>query len=153
MRKWVHAGSRALATAALGLAEAACGTDRRESPDTAGTEGPAPAAPGVQVVGEVASVHTSEGFVLIRRTGRRSLPTTLAYFSVAKDGRTASLRLTGERLGRFFAADIQDGQPVAGDLVVARGVLPESTPAVTPAGPMRPQNRPAGLPDAIRRSN
>lgn len=86
-----------------------------------------------QVVGQVASVHLDGGFVLIRRFGTGGLPEGYVYNSQGKDGRTAGLRPTGERLGRFYAADITGGGAEIGDLVVGRR-LPEG--AVAPSTPL-----------------
>ena len=73
----------------------------------------------VRVVGEIASVHP-EGFVLIRRHAQGFFGSGNLISSLSPEGNTASLRLTGETLGRYFAADIQEGRPATGDLVIVR---------------------------------
>lgn len=127
----------------LGLLVSACGSGTAPEPEAEGEPPPIPP----RVVGEIASVHPEEGFVLIRRTGLATLPAGMAYSSVGADGRTAALRLTGERLGRFFAADIGGGDPAAGDLVVVRSLPQGSQPSLTPA-PAGVPDRPMGLPEA-----
>lgn len=67
--------------------------------------------------------------------------------SIGTDGRTAALRLTGERLGRYIAADILNGTPVREDVVVVRRLPSESRPDETPANPV-PGQRDPGLPGA-----
>ena len=75
----------------------------------------------MRVVGEIASVHPNEKFVLIKRYfqgGGFGEGTLIA--SVSPGGVTSSLVLTGETLGRYHAADIQEGSPSNGDVVVVR---------------------------------
>ena len=75
----------------------------------------------MRVVGEIASVHPNEKFVLIKRYfqgGGFGEGTLIA--SVSPGGVTSSLLLTGETLGRYHAADIQEGSPSNGDVVVVR---------------------------------
>ena len=79
----------------------------------------------LRIVGEIASVHVEERFVLIKRyvqSGGFGQETLIA--SVSAEGVTCSLVLTGERLGRYYAADIREGNPSKGDVVVVRQ-LPE----------------------------
>jgi hypothetical protein len=92
-----------------------------------------------QLVGEVASVHAEEGFVLIRRFGGGGLPQGYVFHSSNASGETTSLRPTGERLGKFYAADITAGTPEAGDFVLARR-LPEAAaaPSIPTTEPKKP---------------
>jgi hypothetical protein len=85
-------------------------------------------AASIQLVGEVASVHLDEGFVLIRRYGGGRLPQGFEFYTRSPTGDTASLRPTGEQMGRFYAADIAGGVPKAGDVVIGRR-LPEGSEA------------------------
>ncbi len=102
------------------------------------------AAASTQLIGEVASVHTAEGFVLIKRFGGGSLPEGFVFHSQGAGGETASLRPTGEKLGRFYAADITGGTPQAGDFVMGRR-LPEA--AESPSVPtLEPPKAGSGLP-------
>jgi hypothetical protein len=89
--------------------------------------------PPVRLVGEIASLHREEGFVLIHRYAQGNFGKDGLLSSMSPDGTTASLRLTGERLGRYFAADIQEGSPSQGDLVIARRLPAE---AVAPSSPV-----------------
>ncbi len=86
-----------------------------------GEDGEAPGISSMRVVGEIASVHPNEKFVLIKRYfqgGGFGEGTLIA--SVSPGGVTSSLVLTGETLGRYHAADIQEGSPSNGDVVVVR---------------------------------
>jgi len=85
-----------------------------------------------RVIGEVASVYLEEGFVLIRRYGGGDLPPSHVYSTVGPGGRTATLKPTGERSGRFYAADVTAGQVERGDSVVLRRLPEGSGPEMTP---------------------
>ena len=92
----------------------------------------------LRIVGEIASVHAVEKFVLIKRYvqgGGFGQGTLIA--SVSPEGVTCSLSLTGERLGRYYAADIQEGNPSKGDVVVVRQ-LPEGSVAPARSIPVAP---------------
>jgi hypothetical protein len=97
------------------------------------------ASASLRVVGEIASVHLVEEFVLIKRYvqgGKFGQGTLIA--SVSPGGVTSSLALTGERLGRYYAADIQEGRPSKGDVVIVRQ-LPEASVAPVTSAPAAPQ--------------
>ena len=134
-----------LAAVLLAGGLASCGSDPGE--EGAGEKPAEPTPALARVVGEIASVHESEGFVLIRRIGVKSLPAG-SYMSIGTDGRTAALRLTGERLGRYFAADVLNGTPAREDVVVVRRLPSESRPDETPADPIprAPVPSPSGAP-------
>ena len=77
-------------------------------------------APPMRTIGEIVSVHSDEKFVLVKRFLQAGAFGSELIASVSPDGTTSSLILTGEKLGRFYAADIQEGKPSRGDLVVIR---------------------------------
>ena len=82
--------------------------------------------------------------MLIRRYPHGAMGTEVLLSSHSPDGTTASLRLTGERLGRYYAADLQEGTPKKGDQVIARR-LPEGSNAPStpvPQVPVSPENAP-----------
>ncbi|GAA5481851.1 hypothetical protein [Haloferula sargassicola] len=99
----------------LSFALWSCGTDEPES------EPVSPTAP--RLVGKVASLHASEGFVLIETYGDTVLGRDLLLTTQGEAGRSASLTVSGEHLGRFAAADIKAGDVKAGDAVYARPTL------------------------------
>jgi len=101
--------------------------------------------PRTMIVGQVASVHQADRFVLIKRHGPGAFGPDMLYSAVNPDGTSASLRPTGEKLGRFHAADILEGTPSAGDLVIARQMPPEALPRSSPV----PQPGPIGGPKPV----
>ena len=101
-----------------------------------GEDGEAPGISSMRVVGEIASVHPNEKFVLIKRYfqgGGFGEGTLIA--SVSPGGVTSSLVLTGETLGRYHAADIQEGSPSNGDVVVVRQAVEEDIDGPTESFP------------------
>ena len=71
------------------------------------------------IVGRIASVSRRGKFVLIQKLGTGTLPKGVIYQSRGPDGRTASLRLSGERIRDFFAADLLSGKTDKGNAVIA----------------------------------
>ena len=85
------------------------------------TKGPGEVrAPPMRTIGEIVSVHSDENFVLVKRFLQAGTFGSDLIASVSPEGTTSSLILTGEKLGRFYAADIKEGKPSRGDLVVIR---------------------------------
>ncbi len=82
--------------------------------------------PKSQVVGRIASVSARSEFVLIQKYGAGKLPTQGIYQTVGDDGRSASIRPSGERVRDFYAADITDGEVKSGDAVIFRVMTPEA---------------------------
>ena len=74
-------------------------------------------APPMRTIGEIVSVHSDENFVLVKRFLHAGTFGSDLIASVSPEGTTSSLILTGEKLGRFYAADIKEGKPSRGDLV------------------------------------
>ena len=77
-----------------------------------------------KMVARVASVNKAANYVLIQRFGRLVVPEnailyTLGIHSV-EDNSAASIKVTGERLGQFLAADILSGELAVGDAVYLR---------------------------------
>lgn len=75
--------------------------------------------PDQMIVGRIASVSARGQFVLIQKIGTGTLPKGIIYQSRGPDGRTASLRPSGERVRDFFAADLLSGEAKKGDAVIA----------------------------------
>lgn len=73
----------------------------------------------LRIVGRIASVSKAGQFVLIQKYGPGFLPANALYQSRGSDGRTSSLRPSGERVRDFFAADLLNGNPQKGDAVLA----------------------------------
>ena len=72
-----------------------------------------------QIIGRIASVSSTGGFVLIQKYSAGKMPVNTIIQTSGPDGRTASLKPSGERVRNFFAADIVNGQVQIGDAVVA----------------------------------
>lgn len=75
------------------------------------------------IVGRIASISSDRTFVLIQAYGSWNIPTGTILISQGSEGRTANLRVTGEKLGQYAAADLQSGNLIAGDAVIHRPAL------------------------------
>lgn len=72
-----------------------------------------------QIIGRIASVSSTGGFVLIQKYSAGKMPVNTIIQTSGADGRTASLMPSGERVQNFFAADIVNGEVQIGDAVAA----------------------------------
>ncbi|MEY3394128.1 MAG: hypothetical protein RL346_364 [Verrucomicrobiota bacterium] len=70
-----------------------------------------------KLIGRIASVHSRGNFALIQSYGPWNIESGTILASVGEKGRTANLRVTGEKTGQFAAADIQSGSLEVGDAV------------------------------------
>ncbi|MGB2454512.1 MAG: hypothetical protein ACPIG7_07955 [Akkermansiaceae bacterium] len=82
-------------------------------------EGQITEGPDQIIVGRIASVSKRGKFVLIQKLGPGTLPKGIIYQSRGPDGRSASLRPSGERVRDFFAADLLSGETEKGFAVIA----------------------------------
>lgn len=77
-----------------------------------------------KMVARVASVNAEAKYVLIQRFGKLDIPDDSILYTIgseaAGDPSAASIKVTGERLGQFLAADIITGQLSVGDAVYLR---------------------------------
>ncbi len=87
-------------------------------------------------IGIVESVNPEQKFVLIRTELRIAVTPGTVLESHAMNGAKASLVVTPERKMNFLSADVREGVPAAGDVVV----LPahSTAPAPVPAGGSSP---------------
>jgi hypothetical protein len=95
-----------------------------------------------KLVGKIASVPADKRFVLIQSYGKWDIEAGRILTTRGAENRTANLRVTGEALGEFAAADVQSGPVEAGDAVYSQHVakpVPEPAP-VEP--PLPPENKP-----------
>jgi hypothetical protein len=124
-----------LVAAAFSLAASSCGTTKpkpdatKEEPKTAPVEGP-------KLVGRVASVPAEKKFILIQSYGKWEGETGQILTTRGPENRTANLKITGEKLGEFAAADIQSGLVEVGDAVYFQHV---PKPVTAPSPPEAPQ--------------
>lgn len=102
-----------LLSACLVLCLPSCGLLPRWRPATP----PGEEQPASLYVGQIASIHPQEGFVLIRRLPSIEIASGTILISTGPTGQVANLRVTGESLGQMIAADIQSGSPQIGDSV------------------------------------
>ena len=72
-----------------------------------------------QIIGRIASVSSTGGFVLIQKYSVGKMPVNAIIQASGPGGRTASLKPSGERVRNFFAADIVNGEVQIGDAVAA----------------------------------
>ena len=86
-----------------------------------------PTAP--RLVGRIASIHTEDGFALIEGFGDAVLTEGLLLSSRGENERSATMTVSGERMGRFTAADVKNGDIEVGDAVYARRITSEGSGA------------------------
>jgi hypothetical protein len=102
-----------------------------------------------QLVGRVASIPSGGGFALIEAYGAWHLPTGGILTSVG-EGRGATLTVSGEKLGRFAAADIKAGTLQPGDMVYYRIIKDSADNSATtepkPDSPENSKKEPSELP-------
>ncbi len=70
-----------------------------------------------RLVGRIASIHKNPDFTLIQSFGTWNIQTGAILATIGPDGRAANLKVTGEKIGQFAAADIQSGTLEIGDSV------------------------------------
>jgi hypothetical protein len=104
-------------------------------------EEPAKSETRPRLVGRIASVPAGGGFVLIESYGPWRVSEGGLLSGVGGDGRSSSLVVTGEKLGRHAAADIRSGEVKVGDPVYYRPLKEESGPE---NGTGDPDSGPAG---------
>lgn len=76
-----------------------------------------------KLVARVSSVNVAANYVLIQRYGRLDVPENSVLYTLGSGGGgggAASIKITGERLGQFLAADIVSGVLNVGDAVYLR---------------------------------
>lgn len=103
----------------------------------------APSPPTPKLVGRVSSIPPDRRFLLIESYGKWDIATGTTLTTRGTEGRTANLRVTGEAIGPFAAADIQAGDVLIGDAVYTLPKVKPPTPALTPAE-TSPDSQPAG---------
>jgi hypothetical protein len=83
-----------------------------------------------KLVGQITSLQADQRFVLIQSYGRWEMATGAILTTRGPDARSANLRVTGEKLGEFAAADLQSGTVEKGDAVYSQHTpLPPGTTA------------------------
>lgn len=85
-----------------------------------------------KLVGRIASVPLDKRFVLIQSFGKWNVETGAILTTRGADNQSANLRVTGESLGQFAAADLQSGSLEVGDAVYFRHVPKPNEPSGDP---------------------
>ncbi len=78
-----------------------------------------------KLVARVASVNAAEKYALIQRYGKLNVEDNELLYTMGMEGKTASLKVTGERLGQHIAVDIVSGELSIGDAVFLRSLEKE----------------------------
>lgn len=94
-----------------------------------------------RLIGRVASVPPGGKFVLIQTYGKVKFEPGTILTTRGNDRRTANLRVTGESLAEFSAADIQSGKAEIGDAVYT-----VHAPQLAEKEPEAPAEKPAEIP-------
>lgn len=93
-----------------------------------------PGAPPPRLVGRVASVHEHDGFVLVEGYGEVTLIQGVTLLTRGGENRAGTLEVTGERQGRFVAADVKGGEVAVGDGTYIRVAETPETSSQTTTG-------------------
>lgn len=83
-----------------------------------------------KLVGRIASIPADKQFVLIQSYEKWDIEIGTILTTRSSEERSANLRVTGESMGQFAAADIQSGTVEIGDAVYSRHV-PKTTETPT----------------------
>jgi hypothetical protein len=100
-----------------------------------------------KLVGRIASIPADKRFVLIQSYEAWTVETGAILTTRGPEDRTANLRVTGEKLGQFAAADLQSGTVEVGDAVYSRHV--PKPPETTPEEPSSPESPTAPTPELL----
>jgi hypothetical protein len=137
-----------LATMAL----ASCGVFKKPEPKTESKDEPKSEAP--KLVGRIASVPADKRFVLIQSYDHWNIETDTILTTRGPMERTANLRVTGESLGQFAAADLQSGTVEVGDAVYSIHVpMPAKPTSETPASVELPEDQQKSKPENVQKNN
>lgn len=116
----------------------ACGPTQ---PDKSKEEAKKPVVEAPKLVGRIASIPADKRFVLIQSYGKWVVESGRILTTRGPDERTANLRVTGETLGEFTAADLQSGSVGVGDAVYSQHVVKPEPLLISPEVP-QPQGQP-----------
>ena len=117
-----------------------CATNPSKGLDPSKQEAEKSTVKGPEIVGRIASVPADRRFVLIQSYGKWEGESGQILTTRGPENRTANLKVTGEKLGEFAAADLQSGTVEVGDAVYFQHVLKPVT-APTPPEPPLPQGK------------
>ena len=125
----------ALMTSSLCLSLFACGTTHSTTPEKPVATKETAIIVGPKLVGRIAAIPADKRFVLIQSYGKWETEAGAILTTRGPDERTANLRVTGEKLGEFAAADLQSGTLEKGDAVYSQSAPPPPSPPPSPELP------------------
>jgi hypothetical protein len=124
------------------LTLAACGSLKPTAPEKTKPEDKKEVIIGPKLVGQITSYHAEQHFVLIQYYGKWEVVNGAILTTRGPDARSANLRVTGEKLGEFAAADLQSGTVEKGDAVYSQHI-PQPIAPPPAAIPLPPQKEPS----------
>lgn len=133
-------GPSLLLAVALCLGYPSCGTLKSTTPEKTETDKKPVVTEGPKLVGRVATIPADRRFVLIQSYGKWTMEAGAVLTTRGPDDRAANLRVTGEKLGEFAAADLQSGLVETGDAVYFQAT-PKPATTTTPAQPSQNQSK------------
>ena len=125
-------------TSSLCFSLFACGTTHSTAPEKPAAAKETAIVAGPKLVGRIATIPADRRFVLIQSYGKWEMEAGAILTTRGPDERTANLRVTGEKLGEFAAADLQSGTLGKGDAVYSQSAPP---PPSLPPTPELPQSK------------
>ena len=117
-----------------------CGPTKPAKPKEEATK---PVVEAPKLVGRIASIPADKRFVLIQSYGKWVVESGRILTTRGPDERTANLRITGETLGEFTAADLQSGSVGVGDAVYSQHVVKPQPLLTSPEVPQNQDQLPA----------
>ena len=127
--------SAALLATALSVSLICCGTTPSTKPENPNAVKTTPTVEGPKLVGRIANLPADKRFVLIQSYGKWAMEAGAILTTRGPDDRAANLRVTGEKLGEFAAADLQSGTLEKGDAVYSQSTTPPVIPSPPPELP------------------
>lgn len=134
-----------LATCVTGFSS--CANDKPAKPEN---EKKAPVVTAPKLVGRIASIPPDKRFVLIQSYGKWEMESGAILTTLGPEERTANLRVTGEKLGEFAAADLQAGNVEQGDAVYSQ-FAPK--PVLSSTAPEVLHNQNQTTPENVQKNN
>lgn len=131
----------------LGCFSISCSATKTEPPKP---EPPKKVVEQPKLVGRIASIPAGRRFVLIQRYSEWEVEVGRILTTRGTNQRSANLRVTGESLGEFAAADLQSGDVEVGDAVYLQHTVKPSIPEVSP--PPMPLDEAPG-PENVQKNN
>lgn len=75
------------------------------------------------LVGRVASINKQAGYLLIQRYKKFSVSENTIFYTRSEAGTVGGIKVSGQELGQFLAADLVTGEHAIGDAVFMRELV------------------------------